>query len=87
MNNEDDKNKIMLNLSNLKNQSSYKGISITEDYTITERKLLKDWSNKATVKNNEEGPNSKYVWRVRGTPKNGLQLKRFPKQRHVTQSV
>ena len=80
MNNEEDKNVIMRNLTNLKNQADYKGVSIAEDYTITERQMIKEWSSKAKDKNDEEGPNSKNVWRVRGSPKNGLRLKKFLKR-------
>ena len=78
---ESDKDKIMMNLQNLKGKTEYKGVSITEDYTVTERKLLQDWREKAKAKNDSEGPDSNYIWRVRGTPKNGLELKRFLKQR------
>ena len=85
LNSESDKDKILANLTNLKNQIEYKGVSVTEDYTLTERKLLQDWREKAKVKNNEEYSNSNYIWRVRGTPKNGLELKRFLKQKATTQ--
>ena len=81
VNSESDKDKILANLTNLRNQIEYKGVSVTEDYTLTERKLLQDWREKAKVKNNEEDPNSNYIWRVRGTPKNGLEIKRFLKQK------
>ena len=80
---ESDKDKILASLTNLRNQVEYKGVSVTEDYTLTERKLLQDWRDKAKAKNNEEDSNSNYIWRVRGTPKNGLELKRFLKQRPV----
>ena len=78
---EADKDKIMMNLQNLKGKTEYKGVSITEDYRITEGKLLQDWRDKAKAKNDSEDPGSNYIWRVRGTPKNGLELKRFLKQR------
>ena len=81
LNNDGDKDKLIQNLTNLKGQVNYKGISVTEDYTVAERKLLTEWRDKAKTKNAEEGEPSKYIWRVRGTPKNGLTLKRFLKQR------
>ena len=84
---EADKDKIMMNLQNLKGKTEYKGVSITEDYTVTERKLLQDWRDKAKAKNDSEEPNSNYIWRVRGTPKNGLELKRFLKQRPAPRAV
>ena len=82
-NTDGDKEKIMQNLSNLKDKADFKGISVTEDYTPAERQMLTDWREKAKAKNNEEESNSKFIWRVRGTPKNGLMLKRFLKQRPV----
>ena len=85
--NEADKDKIMMNLQSLKGKTEYKGVSITEDYTVTERKLLQDWRDKAKAKNEAEEPDSRYIWRVRGTPKNGLDLKRFLKQRTAPQAV
>ena len=85
--NEVDKDKIMMNLQSLKGKTEYKGVSITEDYTVTERKLLQDWRDKAKAKNEAEEPDSRYIWRVRGTPKNGLDLKRFLKQRTAPQAV
>ena len=82
-NTDGDKEKIMQNLSNLKDKADFKGISVTEDYTPAERQMLTDWREKAKAKNNEEESNSKFIWRVRGTPKNGLMLKRFLKQRPI----
>ena len=81
MSNEEDKDILLRNLTKLKDQVVYKGVSVTEDYTVAERKLLTEWRDKAKEKNTEEGDTSKYIWRVRGTPKNGLSLKRFLKQR------
>ena len=87
MNTEVDKEKIMQNLSNLRDKTEFKGISVTEDYTLAERQMLLDWREKATAKNNEEEPNSKFIWRVRGTPKNGLMLKKFLKQKPEIRTV
>ena len=87
MNTEVDKEKIMQNLSNLRDKTEFKGISVTEDYTLAERQMLLDWREKATAKNKEEEPNSKFIWRVRGTPKNGLMLKKFLKQKPEIRTV
>ena len=87
MNSEADKDRIMQNLTKLKDQANYKGMSVTEDYTVTERKLLAEWREKARTKNAEEKEASNYIWRVRGTPKNGLSLKRFMKKRPATQDI
>ena len=87
MNSEADKDRIIQNLTKLKGQENYKGVSVTEDYTVAERKLLTEWREKAKAKNAEEGQASKYIWRVRGTPKNGLSLKRFMKLRPAAQDI
>ena len=75
---EEDKNGVLDNLRYLKGKMEYKGINITPDYTFKERQLIKDFSIEASKKNIEEEKNgSSYVWRVRGTPKNGMFLKRL----------
>ena len=84
LNNELDKEKILQNLTKLKDQMKFKGVSVTEDYTIAERKMLTEWKEKAKAKNTEEDPESNFIWRVRGTPKNGLTLKKFQKQKTTT---
>ena len=76
--NEEDQQKVFLNLRNLKGKNLYNKISIREDYTFTERSLVKSFIEQAKLKNQEEeGRNSNIIWRVRGTPKNGLTLKKF----------
>ena len=77
--NAKDKEEIMINLKNLKGKDSFKGISITDDYTVSEREMIRDFTRKAKERNLAESENSNFVWRVRGTPKNGLVLKRFMK--------
>ena len=49
-------------------------ISITGDYTNSERDLIKIWVKKAAEKSAQD---SNYVYRVRGNPKNGLRLVSF----------
>ena len=79
-NSEEDQQKVLTNMRNLKNKSSYKGISVTEDYTLNERILIKEFSEQAKIKNiQEETNNSNIIWRVRGSPKNGLIIKKFTK--------
>ena len=34
--------------------------------------MIKDWSDKVKGKNKNESPDCKFIWRVRGSPKNGL---------------
>ena len=69
----------MNNLKNLKGNDMYTGISITDDYTVSERMMIKEYANRAKEENKNETENSKYVWRVRGTPKNGLTIKKIMK--------
>ena len=84
-NTEEDKVKVFNNLRNLKGKNDYIGISIKEDYTSNERKLIKQFSERAEIKNKEEeDKKSNIFWRVRGTPKNGLHLKWFTKAKQQT---
>ena len=76
---EEDKNKIMENLRNLKDKAEYKGISVSEDYTVAERESIRKIAEEVRAKNLNESADSKYVYKIRGTPKNGLQIKRFQK--------
>ena len=84
MNTEKERNKILSNLRNLKDIPEYKTISVTEDYAITERRMIKDWSDKANEKNKNDSLDCRFVWRVRGSPKKGLRLKRFLKPTQAT---
>ena len=79
----DIKEKIMSNLKNLKNKG-YTRISITDDYTLTERRIIKDFVEKAKEANNKEPTDSENIWVVRGCPKNGLFLKRLIKKNRST---
>ena len=84
--NEDDKNRMMGNLRNLKGKEKYKSISITDDNTMKQRTLIKEYSEKAKRANELEDKDSKFIWRVRGTPKNGLKLMKLRK-RNVMEPV
>ena len=50
MNTEEERNKILSNIRNLKDIPEYETISVTKDYTITERRVIKDQSGKAKEK-------------------------------------
>ena len=78
-NNESDKAKVFGNLKNLKGKSNYNGISIKEDFTISERSIIREYVQRANEKNEKEAGDSEYVWRVRGSPKNRLFLKKVMK--------
>ena len=81
---EEEQQKILRNLRNLKGNVEYFGISIKEDYTYNERVLIRGYVEKAKAMNAlEETKMSDTVWRVRGTPKNGLILKRFTKTKEA----
>ena len=80
MNNEMDKETIMSNLKNLKDQEKYARVSVTDDHTINERKLIKDMIDQVEKANAKEPVDSKFIWKLRGSPKNGLSLKKFRKR-------
>ena len=81
--NENDKVKVLDNLKQLKGKSEFGGISIKEDFTISERNLVKEYVQKANEKNQSEPVDSEYVWRVRGSPKNRLFLKKVKKENKI----
>ena len=61
----------------LKNNTDYIGMSISEDLTIAERAVLKEWVDKAKSRNQGLPTNSNSIWRVRDDSKNGYGLKEF----------
>ena len=68
----EDKENIVSNLNKLKNaDATLRGISVRDDYTIEERKLIKMMNEEAKKKNQAENVTH---WKVRGTPKNGLRV-------------
>ena len=79
---EAEKRSLFKNLSNLKQYPQYKGVSLTDDFTPAERGVLKDWIEKAKERNKSETDVS-VIWKVRGSPKNRLFLKKFPKTKTV----
>ena len=80
LNSESDKERVMANLRNLKGREEYKRISVKDDYTIQDRNLIKQWIDKANEANKKEPADAMYEWKVRGTPKNGMFIKRFLKK-------
>ena len=68
-----EKEQIMRNLYKLK----HAGLSITDDFTINERKKIKEMHQKAKNLNKEN--NGDFVWRVRGSPRTSLRLVRKPR--------
>ena len=53
MQSEEHKDRIMANLKELKGEEQYKGISVTDDYTIKDRNMIKEWIEKAKKANEE----------------------------------
>ena len=78
MSTKEAKEKVMNNLYKLKGTDEYFGkISVTEDYTQTEREKIRKWNIKAKTKSAQD---AEYNYKVRGDPKNGLSLKRYAKE-------
>ena len=64
-------------LKMLNNKEEYKGVAVAEDFTESERKVLKLLSDKAKERNKDETNGA--IRRVRGSPKKGtMHLKKFP---------
>ena len=77
----------MDNLKNLRGKTDFAGISITDDYTLSERKMIRDFARKAKEAN-ALAPDCDFTWRVRGSPKNGIGLKQVMKvKRQVRKTV
>ena len=75
--NVNEKERIMSSLYKLKKFGN-RGVSVTEDFTITERKKIKDICEQAKRKNSE--CHSEFVWRVRGSPRTFLRLIKTPRK-------
>ena len=69
--NEEMKMQVLQNLTKLKGLN----IKITEDLTREERRTMEKWRKYADQKNEEEG-NETFKWRVRGSPRSRVYLKK-----------
>ena len=78
MNNQNDKYPVTSNLNKLKETSEK--VSVADDYTVKKRKEIK----KSGIKSELKG-NGKCVFKVRGTPKNVLVIRRFTMTISATQ--
>ena len=73
-----DKERVIFNLSKLKRtEEEFGKISITSDYTKSERDEIKSMSDKAKAQTNASEDR---VFKVRGDPKNGLRIVSFPRK-------
>ena len=78
MKNTADKHKVMDNLRLLKGTTHEFGrISITDDYTKTQREQIKKYSQMAKEKSDQS---EEFIYKVRGNPKNGLRLVKFTRK-------
>ena len=76
-----DKEILMRNLRNLKDQPGYQGISVRDDYTDTERETIKQYVTEAKQRTATELEHSRFVWKVFGSPRNDtLVIKRMQKR-------
>ena len=78
--NTTDKSKFMRNLKYLKDKPEYKRVSITDDYTINERNLIRQVGEEAKEKNSQEDQAVNFVWRVRGSSKTAFVRRRFQRK-------
>ena len=78
-----DKEEIMHNLRNLKGKEEFKKLNIRDDYTITERNMIKEFGMKVKEKNEAEKETSRVVWKIRGNPKSGLYMKKIEINKNV----
>jgi len=79
----EEKERIMQNLHKLKRFNEIGGFSITDDFTINERKIIKDMCQKAKKMNSK---NDDFVWHVRGSPRTNLRLVRKSRTKTKTTS-
>ena len=72
----------MWRLGNLRNMNER--VSVTYDYTLEERRLIKEFVEEAKRRNmnagNDNDRNEGYAWRVRGTPKTKLRIVKIRQQ-------
>ena len=77
MNSVDDKHLVMSRLPNLKSaEEQFKKISVKDDYTPSERDLIK-YKYQQTEEMNARDNTTE--WKVRGSPKNGLRIVKIKK--------
>ena len=85
--NMESKEKIMSNLWKLKDQAEFKGISVKDDFTIAERKIIQEHLKSAKERNEMEPEGSTWIWKVRGNPRTGLMLKKVLKTKPTSMDM
>ena len=88
MKNNADKRLIMSNLNKLKDApEQFKKLTLTDDHTIEERALIKKLVEEAKLKNQEQGVDGQFIYKVRGSPsKNDLRLVKFTRKKNQVTS-
>ena len=72
MKSDAEKDNVMANLRRLKGtEGEFGKISVTSDYTSTEREKIREFMTKATLQSEQDPAR---VYKVRGDPKNGLRI-------------
>jgi predicted nucleic acid-binding Zn-ribbon protein len=75
----EEKKQVQSRLVNLKEaEVTYRKVSVRDDYTQRERKLVSNMIGQAKERNDNENTNT---WKVRGTPENGLHLVKINRRR------
>ena len=75
----------MSRLVNLKNaEQKFRQISVRDDYSLDDRKLIKNRADEAAMKNKAENTDE---YKVRGNPKNGWRLVRITKRTQMRQET
>ena len=75
----EEKKQVQSRLVNLKEaEVTYRKVSVRDDYTQRERKLVSDMIGQAKERNKNENTNT---WKVRGTPEKGLHLVKISRRR------
>ena len=82
---DDERQRNMKNLYKLKSMG-YLRISVTDDFTINERKKIKEMHENAKKKNTE-CDDGDFIWRVRGSPRTYLHLKKIPRNRSADRNM
>jgi hypothetical protein len=71
------KDDVMANLKRLKgSEEEFGKISVTDDYTASEREMIKDFSDRAKEQGKKDPTR---VFKIRGDPKNGLRIIAYKK--------
>jgi len=87
MNNESEKDRLINRLSNLKDNSNFSDLSITDDYTQYQRKTIKEWVAKSNLKIPTKKRKFSICLEDEGNSKNGMFLKKLLKKKPPQQQI